>query len=170
VTGMKNLRLRLMEEEDLTAKVKWANNPEVNKYVVFDHKVTIEETKRWFRRQSENSDIKLFAIVLGDEPIGYMKLFKDTLNNNGELHIIIGEKQYWGKGYGKEAISEFLKYCFVEEKLNKVFLYVLTWNRTAFNLYKKCGFGVEGKLRKQLKHNDGKYYDAYFMGILNRGL
>ena len=161
-----SVRLRPMEEEDLIAKVKWANDPEVNKYVGFDHKITLDESKKWFRSQSKNPDINLFTIVLEDEPIGYMKLIKDKFNNNGELRIAIGEKRYWGKGYGKDAVKKNLKYCFIEEKLYKVFLYVLEWNEVAFNLYTKCGFKVEGKLRKHIKQGDGKYYDAYFMGIL----
>ncbi len=164
-TSEKEISLRKMRKSDLELKVKWANDIEVNKYIGFDHKITIDETKKWFRSQSENPDIELFTIVLGEKPIGYIKLVKNKSNNNGELHIAIGEKQYWGRGYGKEAVKKFLKYCFIEEKLNKVFLYVLEWNEVAFNLYRKSGFEVEGKLRKHIKHN-GKYYDAYFMGIL----
>ena len=165
-TSEREIGLRKMTNSDLELKVKWANDIGVNKYIGFDHKITIDETKKWFRSQSEDPNIKLFTIVLGDEPIGYMKLVKDKFNNNGELRVTIGEKQYWGKGYGKDAVKKFLKYSFIEEKLNKVFLYVLEWNEVAFNLYKKCGFKVEGKFRKHIKHNDGKYYDAYFMGIL----
>lgn len=162
----RKISLRKMTNSDLKLKVKWANDPEINKYIGFDHKITLEETKKWFRQQSNDPRIRLYTILLGDEPIGYMKLVKDEFNNNGELHMTIGEKRYWGKGYGEEAMREFLNFCFNEERLNKVFLYVLERNERAFNLYKKCGFKSEGKRRKHKKHINGKYYDTYIMGIL----
>lgn len=161
----RKISLRRMTNSDLEVKVKWANDPEVNKHIGFNHKITLAETKEWFHRQLQDPNIELFTILLGDESIGYMKLVKDRFNN-GELHMAIGEKQYWGKGYGKEAVREFLDYSFVEEKLSKVFLHVLQQNERAFNLYKKCGFKLEGKLTKHQKHIDGKYHDIYTMAIL----
>jgi len=165
-TSERKIGLRKMTEGDLETKVRWANDPEVNKYIGFDHKITLVETKEWFRRQSQDPNIKLFTVLLDNEPIGYMKLVKDKFNHNGELHMAIGEKQHWGKGYGREAVREFLDFSFREEKLSKVFLHVLQHNKRAFNLYKKCGFKLEGKLTKHQKHIDGKYHDVYFMGIL----
>jgi len=165
-TSERKISLRKMTNRDLEVKVKWANDLEVNKYIEFNHKITLAETKEWFHRQLENPNIKLFTILLGNEPIGYMKLVKHRFNNNGELHMTIGEKQYWGKGYGKEAVREFLNFSFMEEKLSEVFLHVLQCNKRAFNLYKKCGFKLEGKLTKHQKHIDRKCHNTYVMRIL----
>ena len=158
--------LRKMIEDDLPLKVKWANDREVNKYVGFDHKINLEETRKWFRKQDNNNKIILLTILLNKEPIGYMKLVKDDINNVGEyLGITIGEKQYWGKGYGKKAVKEFLKYCFHKEKLNKLFGQWSDWNKRSINLHKKLGFKVEGTFKKYTKQNDEKSYNVYIFSM-----
>lgn len=160
------ISIREMTEDELPLKVKWANDIDVNRYVGFDHEITITETKKWFRKQLCDPNIKLFTIFYKKNAIGYLKLVKNERYDNGELQITIGEKQHWGKGYGKVALIQFLKYCFYNEGLNKVYVYVYEWNKRAINLYTECHFAIEGRLRKHQKYFDGKYYDMLIMGII----
>lgn len=165
-TSERTIILRKMIDRDLKLKVEWSNDPDINKYIGFDHKINIKETKKWFTQQSKNPNINLFTILLGDESIGFMKLVKDNYNKNGELHMTIGKRQYWGRGYGEKAVYEFLKFCFVKERLYRVFLHVFEWNKRAYNLYKKCGFKHEDMLRNHVKHINGEWHDVMVMGIL----
>lgn len=79
--------------------------------------------------------------------------------------IDIGEKEYWGQGYGKEALSILLNYAFQELNLHRVSLRVFSFNEKAIKLYKNLGFKEEGNSRQSLYRN-GHWHDILHMGIL----
>lgn len=62
------------------------------------------------------------------------------VNGKTELGILIGDKNYWGQGYGTEAVSLLLKYIFSFTPLNQVYLHTLDWNVRAQRSFKKNGF------------------------------
>ena len=68
-------------------------------------------------------------------------------NGTAELVIVIGERDYWDKGFGTEAIMLTLSFAFARIHLSRVYLRVYTSNRRAIRCYEKCGFHKEGILR-----------------------
>ena len=55
--------------------------------------------------------------------IGNIKLGDiNWIHRFSELGIMIGDKRYWGKGYGEEACKLVLAYAFDRLNLNKVIL------------------------------------------------
>ena len=98
--------------------------------------------------------------------LGQISLHKiDWKNSNAELGIVIGNKEYWGKGYGTEAIKILLQHAFNQMNLYKIYLQVFEFNQRGIRCYEKCGFTKEGKLRKNHFYK-AKYYDVILMGIL----
>lgn len=162
------IKLRFMKKKDIDDKVRWSNDPVVNKYIEFEEKATLAKTKKWFENKKNYKNIKLFIIEIDGKSIGYMRLDKSVLFNRGELHIVIGEKEYWGKGYGKAAMELFMKYCFNVEKLNKIILYVMVDNECAIRLYNKLGFIKEGLLKRDIFFR-GKYKDRLLMSKFRNG-
>lgn len=79
--------------------------------------------------------------------------------------ISIGERDYWGKGYGSDAMRLILRYAFTELNLFRVSLDALGSNVRAIRSYEKCGFVLEGNLRDAARY-DGQYFDEVYMGIL----
>jgi RimJ/RimL family protein N-acetyltransferase len=79
--------------------------------------------------------------------------------------IGIGERDYWDKGYGTDAMNVLLRYGFTELNLQRVTLTVFEYNARAIRSYEKCGFRVEGRTRETL-HREGRRWDVIFMGIL----
>jgi len=65
-----------------------------------------------------------------------------------ELGIIIGERDYWGKGYGTAAINALLEHVFTHTGINRVYLKTLDWNIRAQRCFAKCGFKPAGNLVK----------------------
>ncbi|WP_223292378.1 GNAT family N-acetyltransferase [Salipaludibacillus neizhouensis] len=101
-----------------------------------------------------------------NKEIGRVALpFLDYEHRNTEILIMIGEKDYWGKGYGKEAFQLLLDYVFIELNLHRVGLKVFSFNEKAIRMYGKLDFQVEGKLRESLYRN-GKWHNIYLMGLL----
>jgi RimJ/RimL family protein N-acetyltransferase len=89
----------------------------------------------------------------------------DYKNRNAECIIDIGEKEYWGQGYGTEALTLLLNYAFQELNLHRVSLRVFSFNEKAIHLYKKLEFKEEGAGRQSL-FRFGKWHDMIHMGIL----
>lgn len=57
-----------------------------------------------------------------------------------ELGIMIGDRNYWNKGYGTEAVRTLLAYIFTNTELKRVHLKTLASNYRAQNCFLKAGF------------------------------
>jgi RimJ/RimL family protein N-acetyltransferase len=89
----------------------------------------------------------------------------DWTARNCWVGIGIGERAFWGKGYGSEAMNLGLRFCFEALNLRRVTLDVFEYNQRAYRSYLKCGFKEEGRLRQWMLRG-GQRYDLIFMGIL----
>ncbi len=83
------------------------------------------------------------------------------------LGVGIGEREYWGKGYGTDAVNILLRFAFQELNLNRVSLDVFEYNERAVRSYEKLGFQHEGRLRQLLNRFDRRW-DLIYMGILRQ--
>jgi len=169
ITG-KKVRLRALERSDLPKICQWLNDEEVMYYWGDPGNTTsLAEVERWFNEELDrrHQDSRGYIIETPDGvPIGqisYMHL--SPKNRDAELGIQIGEKDYWDKGYGTDAIMAFLNYLFSELQLHRVYLSTQSYNTRAQKCYEKCGFVKEAVLREST-FVKGKYYDSIDMGIL----
>lgn len=78
---------------------------------------------------------------------------------------MIGEPDYWGKGHGKDALNVLLHYLFYSLNLERIQIDTWSGNQRAIRFFEKCGFVLEGKLRKG-EFINGSYYDTIIMSIL----
>ncbi|MGD9117628.1 MAG: GNAT family N-acetyltransferase [Dehalococcoidia bacterium] len=72
----------------------------------------------------------------------------DSDKGEAELGIMIGDRDYWDKGYGTDAVTALLEYVFDKTKLNRLYLKTLVDNRRAQKCFTKCGFTPYGHLKK----------------------
>ena len=165
----KLVNLRAIERKDLDEIMKWVNDQEVTKYLTaFLYPISRVEEEKFLERAMSRNDTEKNLVIETKEGvyIGQISLHKiDWKNNNAELGIIIGNKGYWGKGYGTEAIKILLHHAFNQMNFYRIYLRVFEYNQRGINCYKKCGFKEEGRLRKGHFY-DGKYHDVILMGIL----
>lgn len=64
----------------------------------------------------------------------------DMQQGETELGILIGEREYWGKGYGAAAVNALLEHIFTSTGIDRVYLKTLDWNIRAQKCFRKCGF------------------------------
>jgi len=101
-----------------------------------------------------------------DRLIGLIGLYTVFLpQREAFMGIQIGEREYWGKGYGTDALSVLLHYAFGELNLYRVSLSFLEGNERAMRSYEKCGFRYEGRERRAWAY-DGRRWDEIYMGLL----
>lgn len=98
--------------------------------------------------------------------IGGLELeFPAWAHRDAWLAIGLGDRAYWGRGYGTDAMRLALRYAFGELNLERVSLNTFGYNERALHVYLKVGFRVEGSLRQALLRS-GRRWDLIFMGIL----
>lgn len=165
------VRLRKMSIEDVAIYHKWRNDIEVMQFTNPSLDVfTYTDTEKFVNSiiESHNSKGYMIEEVKTGKPIGVTSLINiDYGNRNAECIIDIGDKDYWGKGFGRESFKLLLDFVFKELNLHKVYLRVFSFNERAINLYNSFGFDEEGKLQEQLYRN-GAWHDIIFMGLLKR--
>lgn len=119
----------------------------------------------------ENSDSINFAITANEATgklIGQCGLFRhDQLGRTVELGITIGVREYWARGYGREAVALLVDYAFRLRNMRKVHLSVHATNTRAIRSYTAAGFVEEGRLREHVWTNGG-YVDLVLMGCLRQ--
>jgi RimJ/RimL family protein N-acetyltransferase len=79
---------------------------------------------------------------------------------------VLGEKAYWGQGFGTDATRTALAFAFGELNLHRVELEVFDFNPRAMRCYEKAGFRYEG-IRRQAFFRNGRYHDIHLMAILD---
>lgn len=128
---------------------------------------TLDKLKQYVSERLDKKQIAFFAIcdVITNEHIGNIKIdFHDSKANVSELGLLIGNKNYWGKGVGYEACKLAIEYGFNEMHLRKIYLAVYENNPHAKKLYEKLGFKTEGILRKHIMAS-GELNDKCLMGL-----
>ena len=94
---------------------------------------------------------------------GYCLIGLDRHSEKFELRrIAITEK---GRGYGREAINELIRYAFEDLGMNKFWLDVYPDNKVGISLYESLGLKKEGVLRQSYKSERG-YLDQVLYSML----
>ncbi len=72
----------------------------------------------------------------------------DEIKGEAEVGIMIGNRDYWDKGYGADTVTTLVNYIFRQTNLNRIYLKSLNWNTRAHKCFRKCGFTPCGHLDK----------------------
>jgi RimJ/RimL family protein N-acetyltransferase len=158
-----------MDKNDYIKYTEWVNDMEVAIGMIFSTKLIDEEIERNTLERLTKSDFN-FAVIAKDVDkvignVGFPSI--DYINRRAEVGIFIGDKGYWGNGYGKEALDLLVDFGFNLLNLNAIHLKVYSYNNPAISCYKKVGFKEAGKLR-EAKIIAGVKYDEIYMDILAR--
>ena len=169
LTGEK-VTLRSVEREDLETLWRFWNDLDVELAGGGDPPlpISLERMRARFEREARETDRDKadFVIEADGACIGQCGLFNiDTAARHCELGITIGVKEYWGRGYGREAVRLLLDYAFRVRNLRRVWLEVHAANERAIRAYKACGFIEEGRMREHV-WLAGRYVDNVIMGVL----
>lgn len=145
---------------------KWIRDKRVTRYMTgAQFPKTYAEELKWFRGMKRKKDEKLFIILdaATKKPIGNLGIHQISYYNcKASIGIMIGEKAYWNKGFGTNAMKTALFYCFNTLKLNKVSLTVDVDNIGGMKCYRKCGFKKVGFLKDDAVRA-GKMCNSYLM-------
>jgi RimJ/RimL family protein N-acetyltransferase len=119
---------------------------------------------RYKKKEPEKKNEFYFAIEVDGDLIGEARLHDIVhFDRHCELGIGIG-RDFWGKGFGQDAVRTLVDYAFEHLNMNRVELYVLADDARAVGAYRKAGFVEEGRLRQAWVR--GEYHDELVMSVL----
>ena len=72
----------------------------------------------------------------------------DEAKGEAELGIMIGDRDYWDKGYGASAVTTIVNHIFQQTKLKRIYLKTLESNTRAQKCFTKCSFTPCGHLNR----------------------
>ncbi len=108
----------------------------------------------------------LIRMLGDDKPIGFVAHWRPTPMDTGNhwLAIGIGDREYWGSGYGADALRILTRYGFSHLALHRFTLSVFEYNARAIKAYENAGFKLEGRVRESFQR-DGRRWDLLVMGL-----
>ena len=150
--------LRPMTEDDWGILLKWNSNPDVLYFTDGDDvsSYTLELVQEIYRGVSQ--DAFCFIIEVDGNPIGECWLQQMNLERILQKHpgvdcrridLMIGEKEFWGRGLGTEVIRLLTAFAFEREKANLAFgCDAADYNPASLKAFQKAGYQVEAEIEQ----------------------
>jgi RimJ/RimL family protein N-acetyltransferase len=152
---------RPLSEEDIPLMHRWFNEPHVQEFYSL-RSWTMEEVRQKLAPiLSGEKKVKGELIVIDGVPVGYLQSYpvsehpwpgQDLPEGFVEkaigLDLFIGEKEHVGKGYGSQAVRQFISkfpYCVVDPDEK---------NQASICLFERCGFHFHKEI--EMKNPLGK--------------
>jgi RimJ/RimL family protein N-acetyltransferase len=163
----KLVRLRAFTEADIPRLTEFKNDVEFELLGGGDppRPRSHEVVRKFFEEQANNKESPNFAIEADGVFIGDCGLHHvDRRNGTAAVGIGIGDRAYWGRGYGREALTLLVDYGFRMQNFRKLWLDVHHSNERALRCYRAVGFVEEGRQREHT-WSGGRYEDTILMGL-----
>jgi RimJ/RimL family protein N-acetyltransferase len=149
---------------------RWRNNESWYWAAMGERKpIPARTIQRWQQERNEDDQSQgvWFGIQTKDgKPLGDMSI--DTIvphNRLAFLGTVIGEPEYWGGGYGTDALTLLIDYTFDWLDMRKICVMTMALNARVIRLMEKVGFTLEGRPR-EATWVDGKTVDTPWYGLL----
>jgi RimJ/RimL family protein N-acetyltransferase len=138
----KTIFLRPFSEQDIKIKVLWLNDPEIKNNLILKDEINLQTTLEWFKSSQNDPTRKDFIIETNDgKVIGTIGLRKISIQERSScIYIIIGDKEYWGKGIMFESERILIEWAFNEMEVEKIWADVRYSNIASIITMKKIGF------------------------------
>jgi RimJ/RimL family protein N-acetyltransferase len=165
------VRLTVEEPETLAPlESQWSADSEYSRLQDWDpaRRISVKNFQKYIEKHYENEANYAFTIrtladdrIIGDIGLdGIRWTHRDCF-----VGIGLGDRAFWGKGHGTDAMKIILRYAFTELNLHRVTLDVFEYNQRGVRSYEKAGFILEGRQRGPILR-EGRRWDVIYMGIL----
>lgn len=167
--GEKILLRPLADEDAFGAYPHWLNDPIVcqgNSHGAYPY--TQEQALDFIHQNRGRTDALVVAIVekINGRHIGNISLQAiNPVSRSAEIAIILGEKEFWGKGIGTEAVTLLVRHAFFTLNLHRIYFGTPVSNRGMQKIGEKLGMHKEG-CRREAFYKKGSYEDIWEYGLL----
>jgi RimJ/RimL family protein N-acetyltransferase len=151
-TGSK-VKLREKKLSDVRNDFRWQSDPELARLdaapaLTMSFSIYLLDYATALH-QSNSYRFPLAVETLDGKHIGNCTCYDiDEKKGEAQLGIMIGNRNYWDKGYGADAVNTMVDYVFQTTGLHRLYLKTLDWNQRAQKCFAKCGFIPYGHLKR----------------------
>ncbi len=167
----KNITLRPYQKEDMAFWNTWDTDKDTQMYMPEpENEIQSNEQMSEYFQECESDLEGIYATIVltkTDTPIGTICLTDiNEYHQIADFGILLGEKKEWGKGYGSETVSLFLKYIKENTNLYKITAEIEEGNLGIERVLIKNGFvfealHTESRIKNKKRINTKKY--VYFL-------
>lgn len=159
----KTVKLRKIKKSDLPYFLKWWKDRELIKLTSGIYEKDDNVLKGYFLDMLSSKKDNHYIIQYDSKIIGNISLTHKN-KNTFETHIVIGEKEYWGRGIGAGSIKKALEIAFGKLGYARAYIEVRPENHRAIGLYEFYGFKKTGLK----KYPQNKYQPVVVKMELNK--
>lgn len=165
------LRFRPLEKTDLQLVHGWENDFELMMYSRSKplNVATMDQLeKQYEERVKEKKNLYFIVENMGsNKPIGLATIRTDVWGNvrGAELGTYIGEKELWGKSFGKKITVALLEMAFHQLNMERCEAWSVEYNVRAHKVLEFCGLKKGGVMRNTV-HVAGKKWGSFHFDIL----
>ncbi len=152
ITGNK-VRLREKKMSDVRADYKWQADPELSRLDAADEIVLpfsfylLDYAAELHRPRSRRFPLAIETFE--GLHIGNFTIYDvDEKAAEAQVGIMIGDRNYWDRGYGADAMNAMSDYIFHSMALDRLYLKTLNWNMRAQKCFARCGFTPCGEMSR----------------------
>lgn len=133
---------------------------------------TFEDTKEFLLDIVQRTkDKTYFPYIIIDDSNQRIAGFIDLKNIDwnipkSEMGLYI-DKDYANQGISTKSFKLFCDFCFAEYKFQKLYLRTHHNNTFARRVAEKCGFEIEGTIKRDYKTTSGEVVDLIYYGRIN---
>lgn len=160
---VENCQIRQMVIADLERVLAWRNQPQVRRYMLTQHEITLVEHQHWFEHNSQDPTRRLMIVEEGGMALGFVHFIGVESWRIADWGFYVAPRV--PRGSGSKLGMTALNFAFKVLGLHKVCGQVLAFNEASISLHLKLGFKLEGVLR-QHHQIDGSFYDLISFGLL----
>ena len=158
------LRLRPFQPDDITAAyLGWLNDPEVTRF-----------SNQRFRQHTAESSAAYLASFVGTansfllieqssegRPIGTATVYRSPQHGTADIGLMVGERNCWGQGYGREAWQGVLQALLREPGMRKLTGGTARPNQAMVRIMEESGMELEA-VRSRQELIDGQPVDLLY--------
>ncbi|HEX2647644.1 MAG TPA: GNAT family protein [Candidatus Dormibacteraeota bacterium] len=162
----KLVRLRPPRAEDAPTMIAWFEDLEVTHFLELRYPPTLEAEKEWIEQMGRDANAVIWVVEHEGRAVGSTGIRDiNWRDGHGRTGTIIGDKQVWGKGLGRELMQLRANYAFNQLPLRKLKSAYLDGNEASERAQKSVGYREVGRWHKD-HFIDGKWVDHVMTELL----
>lgn len=150
---------------------KWENSEaafwgDMGDRVIFTRADLRRRRDEWQSHEGPVKSVPLGIQTKDGTPIGGIFIsWIDAWHRTASLGAVIGEPDYWGGGYGTDALLLTVDYAFTWLDLRRLWLMTMSLNERVLRQMAKVGFAQEA-IQREATVADGQPFDVVRYGML----
>jgi len=160
------LTLAPIEPEHLPLFCRWFADPEVTRYLLLTNPPSLKQEQEWYDAMCRDERRVNWGILVDGVMVGTTSIERiDWRNRHASSGTLIGDRTYWRRGLGSEAMRLRTAYGFRELNLEKMKSGAFAENVGSQRSLERAGYRRVGLEEREI-FRDGRWHDIMLYQIL----